>query len=43
MITKDKEKTKIKGCACYGANSIHPCYCIPSSNKKSTKFKTKNK
>ena len=31
-----KQKLKVKGCACYGVNSIHPCFCSPfnSANKK---------
>jgi hypothetical protein len=28
-----KLKNKIKGCACYGVNSIHPCFCTPFSNR----------
>ena len=30
---KQNKKKKIKGCACYGVNSIHPCFCSPFSNK----------
>lgn len=30
---KVNKKTKIKGCACYGVNSIHPCFCSPHLNK----------
>ena len=30
---KKNKKVKIKGCACYGVNSIHPCFCSPFSNK----------
>ena len=30
---KTNKKTKIKGCACYGVNSIHPCFCSPHLNK----------
>jgi hypothetical protein len=30
---KQNKKRKIKGCACYGVNSIHPCFCSPFSNK----------
>lgn len=26
-------KKKIKGCACYGSNTIHNCFCSPFSNK----------
>ncbi len=29
MTTKPKKK----GCACYGVNSIHPCFCSPHLNK----------
>ena len=29
---KKNKKVKIKGCACYGVNSIHPCFCSPFSN-----------
>jgi len=29
-----KKKLKVKGCACYGVNSIHPCFCSPFTNKK---------
>lgn len=31
-----KKKVKVKGCACYGVNSIHQCFCSPfnSVNKK---------
>lgn len=28
-----KKKLKVKGCACYGVNSIHPCYCAPKKQK----------
>lgn len=31
---KLNKKAKTKGCACYGVNSIHPCFCSPFSNKK---------
>ena len=31
---KTNKKVKIKGCACYGVNSIHPCFCSPFSNKE---------
>ena len=34
---KLNKKIKIKGCSCYGVNSIHPCFCSPFSNK--TKIK----
>lgn len=37
---KTNKKVKIKGCACYGVNSIHPCFCSPFSNKE-TKSKKK--
>jgi len=44
---KQNKKTKIKGCACYGVNSIHPCFCSPFSNKevkiKTQKLTHKNK
>jgi hypothetical protein len=30
---KINKKIKIKGCACYGTNSIHPCFCSPYLNK----------
>jgi hypothetical protein len=30
---KLNKKTKIKGCACYGVNSIHSCFCSPHLNK----------
>lgn len=38
---KQNKKVKIKGCACYGVNSIHPCFCSPFSNKKVKINKTK--
>ena len=41
-LMKINKKTKIKGCACYGVNSIHPCFCSPFSNKDVKKVK-KNK
>ena len=34
---KKNKKVKIKGCACYGVNSIHPCFCSPFSNKDKPK------
>jgi len=34
---KVNKKRKIKGCACYGVNSIHPCFCSPFSNKTKPK------
>ena len=34
---KQNKKKKIKGCACYGVNSIHPCFCSPFSNKDKPK------
>lgn len=36
---KVNKKIKIKGCACYGVNSIHPCFCSPFSNKDVKKIK----
>lgn len=30
---KVKKNKKVKGCACYGVNSIHPCFCSSFSNK----------
>jgi hypothetical protein len=30
---KLNKKIKIKGCACYGVNSIHACFCSPRLNK----------
>jgi hypothetical protein len=36
-IMKKDKKRKIKGCACYGVNSIHPCFCSPFSNKDKPK------
>jgi hypothetical protein len=30
---KINKKIKIKGCACYGVNSIHPCFCSFYVNK----------
>lgn len=38
-------KKKIKGCSCYGVNSIHKCYCSPFNNnkKKSNEINKKNK
>lgn len=38
---KVNKKVKPKGCACYGVNSIHPCFCSPFSNKKVVINKTK--
>lgn len=41
---KVNKKIKIKGCACYGVNSIHPCFCSFSVNKaieKKNKLKEK--
>ena len=32
-----KELAKMKGCACYGNNSVHPCFCLPHNNKTKTK------
>lgn len=45
MTTKEmkKKKIKIKGCACYGVNSIHPCYCSPFSNKIKPKINQQTK
>jgi hypothetical protein len=47
---KINKKIKIKGCACYGVNSIHPCFCsfyvnktIEKKNKLKEKLTTKNK
>ena len=37
---KQSKKTKVKGCACYGVNSIHPCFCSPFSNKKTKSVKS---
>ena len=31
--TKIKPK-KVKGCACYGNNAIHPCFCSPFVDEK---------
>ncbi len=28
-----KELNKMKGCACYGNNSVHSCFCLPHNNK----------
>lgn len=39
---KINKKTKVKGCACYGVNSIHPCFCSPFSNKDVKKVKNNN-
>lgn len=30
---KANRKKKHKGCACYGVNSIHPCFCSPTKQK----------
>ena len=48
---KLNKKIKIKGCACYGVNSIHPCFCSAQGNKsveeknklKEKRLTTKNK
>jgi hypothetical protein len=31
---KINKNTKIKGCACYGVNTIHPCFCSFYVNKR---------
>ena len=35
------KKIKIKGCACYGVNTIHPCFCSFYVNKAIEKNKLK--
>lgn len=47
---KVNKKTKIKGCACYGVNTIHPCFCsfyvnksIEKKNKQTRLITNKNK
>jgi hypothetical protein len=33
------KEVKDKGCACYGNNKIHPCFCNPYQQKSKTKNK----
>lgn len=40
-----KIKKKIKGCACYGVNTIHNCFCSPyiNNNKKKSNYEINQK
>jgi len=36
---KEAKEVKDKGCACYGNNKIHPCFCNPFQQKSKNKNK----
>jgi hypothetical protein len=42
-MNKKTDKKNSTGCACYGVNSIHNCFCTPYQQKKTNKYKPKKK